>query len=316
MNLLRNFAISLAVLGLYSCASEPENNLIQTSEWAVDLSQGCCIWALADESGNRTEKNFYGYEAGDGTSAFIKLEHEAVFIANDLKFSEAVEGEFSKVCKRVYGTDVLEIVSQPTIDGNRMIYPQTIEARCMSQDQYKVRVAVDNRRRAEERADLKRQQAQREAERQRLIRTNREKMLQRFREKKEISAEELESLLATRKQKCTAYGFQPETDAHAKCVMELSIAAESQAARSAFHTEQTVRATAAQVREQAIQEAKLKERKRIADMEANLRLIELGTSLMTGSATKSPTKKNRTHTYTINGQLITCHTTGSITNCF
>ena len=92
--------------------------------------------------------------------------------------------------------------------------------------------------------------------------------------------------------------------------MELSIAAENRATlrMQGIETSST--------REQAIQEAKLREQTRIANMEANLRLIELGAGLMSGGAKKPSAKKTQSQTYYINGQRITCNTAGNITNCY
>ncbi len=45
-------------------------------------------------------------------------------------------------------------------------------------------------------------------------------------------------------------------------------------------------------------------------------LIELGTDIITGTLGGRSTPKMQSHTYTINGQIINCTTTGSSTNCF
>ena len=51
-------------------------------------------------------------------------------------------------------------------------------------------------------------------------------------------------------------------------------------------------------------------------MEQLMTLIELGTDIITGTLGGRSTPKMQSHTYTINGQIINCTTTGSSTNCF
>ena len=75
--------------------------------------------------------------------------------------------------------------------------------------------------------------------------------------------------------------------------------------------------TATLARQQAIQEATTKEQKRIQELEASLRMMQFGIDLMNGTTSNSSNvPKTQTHTYTINGQIINCTTTGSVTNCF
>ena len=69
-------------------------------------------------------------------------------------------------------------------------------------------------------------------------------------------------------------------------------------------------------RQQAIQEAIRKEHERVRQMEQSMKLIELGTGIATGSLGGRPTPKMQSHTYTINGQIINCTTTGSSTDCY
>ena len=63
-------------------------------------------------------------------------------------------------------------------------------------------------------------------------------------------------------------------------------------------------------RQQAIQEAIRKEQERVRRMEQSMKLIELGTGIATGSLGGRSTPKMQSHTYTINGQIINCTTTG------
>ena len=68
-------------------------------------------------------------------------------------------------------------------------------------------------------------------------------------------------------------------------------------------------------RQQAIQEA-IRKQERVRRMEQSMKLIELGTGIATGSLGGSSGSKRRSHTYTINGQIINCTTTGSSTDCY
>ena len=67
-------------------------------------------------------------------------------------------------------------------------------------------------------------------------------------------------------------------------------------------------------RQEAVQ-AILREQERARNWEQSMKLIELGTSIATGSLGGRSTPM-QSHTYTINGQIINCTTTGSSTNCY
>ena len=72
---------------------------------------------------------------------------------------------------------------------------------------------------------------------------------------------------------------------------------------------------AAMARQQAFQEATLREQKRIQELEADLRGMQLGIDIINGptaSSSSGPTAQ----TYTINGRIIKSTTAGSVTNCF
>ena len=73
--------------------------------------------------------------------------------------------------------------------------------------------------------------------------------------------------------------------------------------------------TAALARQQAIQEATNKEQKRIQELEASLRMMQFGIDLMNGTTSSPTPSKTHSQTYNINGQIIRCTTTGSITTC-
>lgn len=133
---------------------------------------------------------------------------------------------------------------------------------------------------------------------------------------------------------CDSFGFQRGTDAHAQCAMQLYINEQNQATSSQAsaqqrdqrqaNSEQQKRVQEALLasqrqqlaRQEAIQEAILKEQERVRRMEQSMKLIELGTGIATGSLGGSSTSNMQSHTYTINGQIINCTTTGSVTNCF
>ena len=72
---------------------------------------------------------------------------------------------------------------------------------------------------------------------------------------------------------------------------------------------------AAVVRQQAIQEATIKEQECIRQLEAALRGMQIGIDMMNGTTSSSTRSQTHTQTYNINGQIIRCTTTGSITIC-
>ncbi len=120
---------------------------------------------------------------------------------------------------------------------------------------------------------------------------------------------------------CDSFGFERGTDAHAECAMKLymneqnQINQQSQTMASGSTASGNQQASAS-ARQYAIQEAILKEQERVRRMEQSMKLIELGTGIATGSLFGSSTPKMQSHTYTINGQIINCTTTGSSTDCY
>ena len=124
-----------------------------------------------------------------------------------------------------------------------------------------------------------------------------------------------------RLQACDSFGFERGTDAHAECAMKLymneqnQINQQSQTMASGPTASGNQQASAS-ARQYAIQEAILKEQERVRRMEQSMKLIELGTGIATGSLFGSSTPKMQSHTYTINGQIINCTTTGSSTDCY
>ena len=119
---------------------------------------------------------------------------------------------------------------------------------------------------------------------------------------------------------CDSFGFGRGTQAHAECAMKLYMNEQNQGASKAPASTQSSsndQQLAAIARQQAIQEATLKEQKRIQELEASLRMMQFGIDLMNGTTSSSSSAPTtQTKTYTINGQIINCTTTGSVTNCF
>jgi hypothetical protein len=115
---------------------------------------------------------------------------------------------------------------------------------------------------------------------------------------------------------CDSFGFERGTEAHAECAMKLYMNEQNQDVANAI-TSSNNQQTAALARQQAVQEATLKEQKRIRELEAALRGVQIGIGIMNGTTSSSNSAPTtQTHTYTINGQIINCTTTGSVTNCF
>ena len=107
---------------------------------------------------------------------------------------------------------------------------------------------------------------------------------------------------------CTSFGFTKGTTDHSNCLMKLYIDEQNLGGSSINSGQRSSR-------ELAMQEATRRELDRIRRVQQGLMLMELGTGIATGSLGASAPKK-QSHTYTINGQIINCTTTGSVTNCF
>ena len=115
---------------------------------------------------------------------------------------------------------------------------------------------------------------------------------------------------------CDSFGFERGTDAHAQCAMQLYISEQNPNGWTLADGPSAGARDNDLSRQEAIQEAILKEQERVRRMEQSMKLIELGTGIATGSLGGRSTPKMQSHTYTINGQIINCATTGSSTNCF
>ena len=113
---------------------------------------------------------------------------------------------------------------------------------------------------------------------------------------------------------CDSFGFERGTQAHAECAMKLYMNEQNQGTAKAV-TSSNKQQTAALARQQAIQEATNKEQKRIQELEASLRMMQFGIDLMNGTTSSPTPSKTHSQTYNINGQIIRCTTTGSITTC-
>ena len=113
---------------------------------------------------------------------------------------------------------------------------------------------------------------------------------------------------------CDSFGFERGTEAHAECAMKLYMNEQNQGTEKAI-TSSNNQQTAALARQQAIQEATLKEQERIQELEASLRMMQFGIDLMNGTTSSPAPSKTHSQTYSINGQIIRCTTTGSITTC-
>ena len=114
---------------------------------------------------------------------------------------------------------------------------------------------------------------------------------------------------------CDSFGFERGTEAHAECAMKLYMNEQNQGTAKAV-TSSLNQQTAALARQQAIQEATLKEQQRIQELEASLRMMQIGIDLMNGTTSSPTPSKTHSQTYNINGQIINCTTTGSFTNCY
>ena len=114
---------------------------------------------------------------------------------------------------------------------------------------------------------------------------------------------------------CDSFCFERGTEAHAECAMKLYMNEQNQGASAPparTDTSSSDQQLAAIARQQAIQEATIKEQKRIQELEASLRMMQFGIDLMNGTSTPRRSSQTQTQTYSINGQIIRCTTTGSV----
>jgi len=117
---------------------------------------------------------------------------------------------------------------------------------------------------------------------------------------------------------CDSFGFKRDTEAHAQCAMRIYLEDQKQSVAAGSSDSEADRAALeAQIaRQEAVQEAILREQERVRNWEQSMKLIEIGTGIATGSLGGRSTPKMQSHTYTINGQIINCTTTGSSTDCY
>ena len=113
---------------------------------------------------------------------------------------------------------------------------------------------------------------------------------------------------------CDSFGFERGTEAHAECAMKLYMNEQNQGTANAV-TSSNNQQVEALARQQAIQEATIKEQERIRQLEAALRGMQIGIDMMNGTTSSSTRSQTHSQTYNINGQIIRCTTTGSITTC-
>ena len=114
---------------------------------------------------------------------------------------------------------------------------------------------------------------------------------------------------------CKKYGFKPNTQAYASCRMQIDIAKREMQQQQAIYQAQLKQI------EQA-QEAARKRRQ--SDFMLGMGLRMMGGQSAAGAAVdqsvgapmyQPPPPSTRTYTFP-NGQMMTCTTTGSMTNCF
>lgn len=222
------------------------------------------------------------------------------------------------------GAFLEKVLSPEEIEKNRLRSLAEAEERKKTQEieaaqREQERLAKED---AQKRLERNRQEAKRqeESERQESERLRQERLF--------------ESKRDQRLKLCDSFGFQRGTSQHADCAMKLFISEQQAKLSESSSPKQSNSANAAsssktqsvnqgaeviaRQRQLAILEAQLQEQERIQKLEASLKLMEFGVNLMTGNvgAGSTPSRQHHTQTYTINGQIITCNTTGSITNCF
>ena len=135
-------------------------------------------------------------------------------------FRNQIVEELSKIC-RMYGSSLRKVFTKPKMGGFRKpktsgVYPDLIEAKCYSTEEWQAKIDhMEERLKAEE----KEKEVAAALERARL-----ESQAKQIAEQAELDKARREQNLIRQKADCTSYGFSPNTDGHARCVMDLAIA--------------------------------------------------------------------------------------------
>ena len=290
--------ITPSIVMLFSWASNPV--MANTEEGFSDWRKTELYIKIDTVFGNSTVRSKYRIQE----SGLIEIHTSKTIPA---EWSSKVRYLISQSCKHEMGTDngdiiqlpvdfyVQEIITQPK-GGRSGSFPKNIRARCHTLEsvaEEKVKHLADQNARVAAIAAGKMDQLKRAAKKSKVAALQREQILQR------------------RKEDCTSYGFTPGTDGHAKCVMELAIAADasekqriSNANRAAALAIQAAAANAAS--EAAAEDARTQRQAQA--------LINLGSSISSGGApyrtsTSSPTApvssgRYKTCSYRVAGEIV------------
>jgi hypothetical protein len=239
----------------------------------------------------------YVYTIDAEGNVWIKPDGKAVFDLNSsgegIRIRDEVPAQLSRICREVFRTSLEKTMTAPKKQFLVGAYPEIIQGKCTDPSLYAARQAI-----VLEKAQRKEQERQAVAARN-----------------AQIQQRQSGDDLVARKEACSSYGFTPGTDGHASCVMQLAIAAA--ASKPPADTPDMPTGNGSHV--EALQEALRLEQARQRELQASIRLMELGREVMTGGTTPpqslAGSNSDGTKVYVINGQTIICTTSGSVTNC-
>ena len=211
------------------------------------------------------------------------------------------------MCAVAFGTELRSTISEAKKIWGGWRWPKIIQGKCLTKSEYATAERIRKER-------IERIQAQVEADRAEDKRMAEKRRVARADARRQRAA----MILEERKEKCTSYGFIPNTDGHATCVMELAIADEANeqrqtynAARATAIENQTAAAQAAADEARRQREAAADEARRQRQAQA---LINLGSAISSGGAsgrsistpTTAPLSSGRykTCSYRVAGEIV------------
>lgn len=275
-------------------------------EWE---KSGRTLFSVTSNPLARLKEREYLHSIDEEGNVWIKTQGNAHIDPRRSETEGKVASELDYLCSVIFGT---RLGSTTTEAKKRKLvgwwkYPKIIQGKCLTKSEYKERIErmYAEVKASREAAEAKRAEDKRIAEQRRVARAD-------------ARRQRAAMILEERKEKCTSYGFIPNTDGHATCVMELAIADEANeqrqtynAARATAIENQTAAAQAAADEARRQREAAADEARRQRQAQA---LINLGSAISSGGAsgrsistpTTAPLSSGRYKTcnYRVAGEIV------------
>ncbi len=285
--------LGVASAGFTQTASVQNDGRFASGEWATGNRS---IVTQKIPRPPKYEIYEYKFQSDGAVSIRTKLRHKfrnpgqsqpAVYPLNQ------IPGEMRWLCRNVYGTDLSKMITVPNTKIGLIRGPEyktnIVAAKCASREEFATA--------AKRQADLIAAKAE----------ADRAAKQERMRETKKAARATIEQ----RKANCSAYGFTPNTDGHAKCVMELSLAAEEAEQQKIDDIARASAMASQAAASRAAVEAATDEARRQRQAQA---LINLGSVISSGGASPSPsssvlTKPSssglyKTCSYRVSGEIV------------